>query len=181
MKNKSKLILYTDGSCLPTKDGAGGWAYMIRLKDMGKNIAGSGGVENTTNNRMELQAVIEGLFFYLDMIRKKRLKKVPMKVATDSRYVIYGCTTWVCKWKRYGWTTSGGKEVANRDLWEELYELTTMFDINWQWIKAHSGNRYNDTVDRLARIESAAIAGEVLGPGDFGWAVEGHATTGLDE
>ncbi len=160
MKNKSKPILYTDGSCLTTRDGAGGWAFMLCIN--GKEISGSEGVKNTTNNRMEIQAVVEGLDFYFRFCDNREVDIGPIKIVTDSMYVINGSTQWVRKWKRYGWRTSNGNEVANRDKWEELYDLLEYVSVEWEWVKSHSGNVFNDTVDELARIQSASIAGIVL-------------------
>ena len=165
MKNKSKPILYTDGSCLTTRDGAGGWAFMLCMSP-NATYTPAGGVKDTTNNRMEIQAVIEGLDFYFRLCEKKRLKRrnlfPPIMIVSDSKYVINGATGWIAKWKKFGWVTSNNKKVANRDLWEELDDLLQDVDVEWEWVKAHSGNVFNDKVDELARAETASIAGIVV-------------------
>ena len=99
--------------------------------------------KNTTNNRMELIAPIQAL--------KKINKNVKVEICTDSKYVKLGITEWIHKWIKNNWQTSKKENVKNKELWIELYELTKSFEINWVWVKAHSGNTINDEVDLLAK------------------------------
>jgi ribonuclease HI len=103
----------------------------------------SGGAPETTNNRMELLAAIEGL--------RALTKPCRVTVLTDSQYVIKGITTWVFGWKRNGWRTSSKGDVVNRDLWEQLLAATEGHQLTWQWVKGHSGHPDNERVDRLAQ------------------------------
>ena len=134
------IEIYTDGSCL-TNPGNGGWAAIIN--DDGKIKKISGSEKNTTNNRMELIAPIQAL--------KKINKNVKVEICTDSKYVKLGITEWIHKWIKNNWQTSKKENVKNKELWIELYELTKSFEINWVWVKAHSGNTINDEVDLLAK------------------------------
>ena len=134
------IKIYTDGSCL-NNPGNGGWAAIIN--EGGKILKISGNEKNTTNNRMELIAPIQAL--------KKINKNVKVEICTDSKYVKLGITEWIHKWKKNNWQTSKKENVKNKELWIELYELTKSFEINWVWVKAHSGNTINDEVDLLAK------------------------------
>lgn len=143
---KDKIEIYTDGSCLGNP-GNGGWAAILLYKEHQKKI--SGGKENTTNNQMELQAVIEAL---------KALKR-PSEIIiyTDSQYVKNGLTMWITNWKRNGWRTADKKPVKNLELWQELDFESAKHQITWHWVKAHAGNKYNEIVDKLARSEAEFI------------------------
>ncbi len=134
------IKIYTDGSCL-NNPGNGGWAAIIN--EGGKILKISGNEKNTTNNRMELIAPIQAL--------KKINKNVKVEICTDSKYVKLGITEWIHKWIKNNWQTSKKENVKNKELWIELYELTKSFEINWVWVKAHSGNTINDEVDLLAK------------------------------
>ena len=141
MENKSSLIeIYTDGSCLGNP-GPGGWGAILLYNHHQKKICGSN--PDTTNNQMELKAVIEGL---------KALKK-PSEVIiyTDSQYVKNGITEWIKKWKVNNWKTANKKPVKNLELWQELDCESSKHEIKWKWVKAHAGNKFNEMVDELAR------------------------------
>ena len=134
------IKIYTDGSCL-NNPGNGGWAAIINDND--EIIKISGGEKNTTNNKMELMAPINAL--------KKIDKDKKVEIYTDSKYVKLGITEWIHKWTKNNWQTSKKEDVKNKELWIELFELTKTFEINWIWVKAHSGNLLNEEVDSLAK------------------------------
>lgn len=139
------MIVYTDGSCLINPNGPGGWAFLIIDNKYNRIWELSGGELSTTNNRMELEAVILSLTFlsqYTDLIT----------IFTDSKYVINGITTWIYNWIRKDW-----KNVKNTDLWKRLYKVTRNRQIEWKWVKGHSGDKYNDRVDILARNEAILL------------------------
>ena len=135
-----QVQLITDGSCLGNP-GRGGWAYILRFGSHRKE--GYGFDPQTTNNRMELTAAIEGL----------RALKEPcdVEVTTDSEYVKNGITSWLAGWKRKGWLTSQKKPVINRDLWEELDRLTQKHKTTWEWTKGHASHDDNNRCDELAQ------------------------------
>jgi len=134
------IKIYTDGSCLGNP-GKGGWAALI-IND-GKKTQIKGSKKNTTNNQMELLATI------------KALQKVPkgskVQIYTDSKYVKSGITEWIHNWKKNRWKTSNKKKVKNIELWIELDLLSNEFEINWNWVKAHSTDKLNNEVDLIAR------------------------------
>jgi len=131
--------IYTDGACRGNP-GPGGWAATLKLGDTEKELAGA--EASTTNNRMELTAVIRAL---------EALKRpVQAKVYTDSEYVRRGITEWISGWKARGWRTADRKPVKNQDLWEQLDKLAAAHDIQWHWVKGHSGIAGNERVDQLA-------------------------------
>jgi len=133
------ITIYTDGSCL-TNPGNGGWAAIINDGKEIKKI--SGNEKNTTNNRMELLAPINAL---------KDIKPgVEIKIYTDSQYVKNGITEWIINWKKNGWKTANKKKVSNKELWIELDENVNLHDVEWFWVKGHSGNHYNEIADKLA-------------------------------
>ena len=134
------IKIYTDGSCL-NNPGNGGWAAIINDNGVIKKI--SGNEKDTTNNKMELMAPINAL--------KKIDKKDQIEIYTDSKYVKLGITEWIHKWTKNNWQTSKKENVKNKELWIELFELTKSFEINWIWVKAHSGNLLNEEVDSLAK------------------------------
>jgi len=137
---KPKVELYTDGSCLGNP-GPGGWGAVLRYNDIERNV--SGAEANTTNNRMELLAAIEGL------ATLKRACSVDL--TTDSKYVKDGITKWIHNWKKNNWKTANGKPVKNEELWRLLDRLSERHDIEWHWVKGHSGHKYNEIADELAR------------------------------
>ena len=134
------IKIYTDGSCL-NNPGNGGWAAIINNNNQVKKISGS--VKDTTNNKMELMAPIKAL----QTIEEKQ----PIEIYTDSQYVRLGITDWVHKWMKNNWQTSKKEPVKNKELWIQLYELTSSFDVKWIWVKAHAGNLLNEEVDLLAK------------------------------
>jgi len=139
-----ELKIYTDGAC-SGNPGKGGWAAIILDKNS-KKYSVSGGVNNTTNNRMELMAPIMAL--------KKIKKKSKITIYTDSKYVKDGITDWIKKWKLNNWKSSSKKPVKNKDLWIKLYASCKKHEINWKWVKAHAGNMYNNLADELAVAET---------------------------
>ena len=135
----SRIDIFTDGACRGNP-GAGGWAACLRHGDRERLVAGA--TPHTTNNRMELMAAIEGLAT-LNGSRRVR-------VTTDSEYVRRGITEWLARWKANGWKTAARAPVKNRDLWERLEGLARRHDVEWVWVKGHSGHVDNERVDRAA-------------------------------
>lgn len=147
-----RVEIFTDGAC-SGNPGVGGWGAILRYKDIEKEL--SGGEENTTNNRMELMAVIMAL---------SALKtNCNISLYTDSKYVMNGITEWLANWKRNNWRTANKKqEVKNVDLWQRLDELTQQHEIRWLWVKGHNGHPENERCDALARSEVAKIKEEKI-------------------
>jgi ribonuclease HI len=143
------LEIYTDGSSLGNP-GPGGWGFLV-VENNKIIIEKSGGEKNTTNNRMELTAVIE-TFKYLNLRKSDFRKFEEIKIHTDSAYVLGGVTSWIKNWERNGWRTANKKQVLNQDLWKELDELIKNFKgkISWQKVKGHSGHIHNDRADEIA-------------------------------
>jgi len=146
------MIIYTDGAC-SGNPGPGGWASII-LTENGTTTS-SGCEQHTTNNRMELTAVIESLKtigkkFFLESNCDVDLTEI-ITIRTDSMYVKQGITVWINNWLKNDWKTSNRKPVKNADLWLKLYKLTQNYNINCEWVKAHAGDIYNESVDRIAR------------------------------
>ena len=138
MTNK-RVTLYTDGAC-KGNPGAGGWGVVLEYGEHRKELFG-GDIE-TTNNRMELMAAIAGL---------SALKsRCVVDLYTDSVYVRDGITKWLSNWKSNGWQTAAKKPVANQDLWEQLDQAVSDHQINWHWVKGHSGDAGNERADELA-------------------------------
>ena len=137
-----EVQLYTDGAC-SGNPGPGGWACLLRYKETEKEL--SGGASQTTNNRMELTAVIEGL--------KCLKEKCAITLYTDSKYVMDGVQNYLTLWQENGWKKSNKKTVLNVDLWQELSDLLTRHEINWVWVKGHAGHIENERVDTLACSE----------------------------
>ena len=138
--DSNKVIIYTDGAC-SGNPGPGGWGALLSINKL--DFETSGFSANTTNNRMELTAVIESLNF-LD-------NSSNIILYTDSKYVKDGITKWIQNWKKNGWINSSKKPVKNSDLWKKLDELTSLHTIEWAWVKGHSGDPGNERVDCLAR------------------------------
>ena len=139
---KNRVVeLFSDGAC-SGNPGPGGYGTILRYGDATSEISGCD--PKTTNNRMELTAVIEGL----------RLLKSPcrIRVMTDSTYVVKGMTEWINQWLRAKWRNSRKEPVLNRDLWESLLELSRPHQIEWQWVKGHQGHKENERCDKLARV-----------------------------
>jgi len=134
------IDIFTDGAC-SGNPGPGGWGAILRSGDTEKVLFG--GVALTTNNRMEMTAVIEAL---------RTLKKpVAARVHTDSQYVQKGISEWIHGWKRRGWKTAGKDPVKNEDLWRELDRLAAQHEIEWIWVRGHAGHPENERADALAR------------------------------
>lgn len=144
------INIYTDGAC-KGNPGPGGWGALILQGDTKNEIYG--GEANTTNNRMEIMAVIRAL--------KTINAENEITIFTDSTYVQKGINEWIAKWKINGWRTSNKKEVKNKDLWVQLDNLTSQLKINWVWVKGHSGHPGNDRADYLAN-KGVGMQGLVL-------------------
>ena len=142
-----KINIYTDGACVGNP-GPGGWAAIIIKENIKKELFG--GEKLTTNNRMELTAAIRGLEYCLSE-EEKQLSLKEIKIYTDSIYLKEGITVWIEKWEKNNWKTSDKKNVKNIDLWKKLKELTKSIQVEWCWIKGHSGDAMNDLADKLAK------------------------------
>ena len=142
-----QVKIYTDGACVGNP-GPGGWAAIILLENDKKELFG--GEKLTTNNRMELTAAIKGLE-YCDLQEEKQLSLKEIKLYTDSVYLKEGITNWISKWEKNNWKTSDKKNVKNIDLWKKLKDLVKSKQIEWYWIKGHSGDPMNDLADKLAK------------------------------
>ena len=134
-----RVNIYTDGACRGNP-GNGGWGVLIEYQDVSKEYFG--GEENTTNNKMELKAAIEGL-----SILKERCD---VNITTDSKYVMDGIASWIKNWKNNNWKNASKKDVKNKDLWIELDELISQHNVKWTWVKGHSGHQKNEIADALA-------------------------------
>jgi ribonuclease HI len=135
------VIIYTDGACRGNP-GKGGWGAILRYKGKIKEL--HGGERETTNNRMELMAAISAL---------EALKKpCVVHLYIDSKYVLDGITKWLPNWKKAGWKTAAKTPVKNEDLWRRLDEAIQAHDIDWRWVKGHSGNQGNERADALANL-----------------------------
>ena len=141
------MKIYTDGSC-EGNPGPGGWAALILLDGKKKEI--SGGEKLTTNNRMELTAAIKALE-YCDFKDGEQPSLKLIKIYTDSIYVKDGITIWINNWEKNNWKTADKKNVKNVDLWKKLKDLVKSKQIEWCWIKGHSGDTMNDLADKLAK------------------------------
>lgn len=134
-----KVTIYTDGAC-KGNPGPGGWAAWLSCKDQEKTL--SGAELNTTNNRMELMAALKAL---------EALKRpCEVDLYTDSQYLRTGMSSWLAKWKANGWRTAKKAPIKNQDLWELLDKFTTYHQVQWHWVKGHSGHPLNELVDELA-------------------------------
>lgn len=145
MKN---VEIFTDGAC-KGNPGPGGWGVLLRMGQHEKELSGSD--PSTTNNRMEMTAVLMALGALIEPCE--------IIVHTDSRYVIDGMTKWIHGWKRNGWINASKQPVRNADLWHDLIEAAQRHTIGWQWVKGHNGHPENDRVDKLAS-DAALAAGK---------------------
>jgi ribonuclease HI len=137
----TQVQLYTDGAC-SGNPGPGGWAYVLRHLESNSEKEASGGEADTTNNQMELRAVIEGL----SILNRPSV----VEVYSDSKYVLNGLSEWMAGWKKRGWKTAAKKPVKNRELWEQLDELQGKHDLRYCWIKGHNEHPENERCDALA-------------------------------
>ncbi|KYH12665.1 ribonuclease HI [Neorickettsia sp. 179522] len=144
-----ECVIYTDGACLGNP-GPGGWAAVIIQRGVGEKII-SGREADSTNNRMELLAVIKALESF-----DQKGKKVT--VYTDSTYVYRGITVWIKSWMKNEWRNSAGGAVKNKEMWVRLHAVAAEHTIRWLWVKAHNGDHYNEIVDRAARKEAASFS-----------------------
>jgi ribonuclease HI len=140
-----KVDIFTDGAC-KGNPGPGGWGAILRMGRHEKEMSGS--EPSTTNNRMEMTAVIRGL--------RALIEPCEVTIYSDSRYVIDGITKWVDGWKRNGWVNASKQPVRNADLWHELIEVAKRHTIRWEWVRGHNGHPENERADRLA--SDAALA-----------------------
>ena len=152
MKKGGTVVAYTDGSCLGNP-GPGGWAALLRYGDSNKELSGS--EADTTNNRMELMAAIRAL---------ESLKR-PCRVSltTDSQYLRRGITEWLPAWQRRGWRRSNGSPVLNVDLWQRLQRALQEHEVDWRWVKGHSGHSENERVDYLANMAARGLKEQMGG------------------
>lgn len=141
--------IFTDGAC-KGNPGPGGWGVLLRYGKEEKRLWG--GEAQTTNNRMELLAAIKGL--------EALSRKCKVKLTTDSQYVRNGITEWIANWKRKNWRTANRQPVKNVDLWQRLDDLVGRHDIEWHWVKGHSGHVENDIADGLANRGIVELTGE---------------------
>ncbi len=140
LAGEERVLLFTDGAC-SGNPGPGGWAALLRYRTQEREL--SGGEPATTNNRMEMLAVIHGL---------EALKRpMPVRIYTDSQYVMKGVTAWLAGWKRRGWKTADRQPVKNVDLWQRLETALSRHQVEWQWVRGHDGHPENERVDALAR------------------------------
>jgi ribonuclease HI len=134
-----KVDIFTDGAC-KGNPGPGGWGVILRMGSHEKEMSGS--EPQTTNNRMEMTAVIRGL--------NALIEPCAVTLYTDSKYVIDGMTKWVLGWRRNGWVNASKQPVRNADLWHELIEAAQRHEVGWQWVRGHNGHVENERADRLA-------------------------------
>ena len=146
-KTKNNVIIYTDGGCDPNP-GVGGWGAILLYEKRSREL--SGGEPDTTNNRMELTAAVKAL----DTLKRP----CSVVVYTDSQYLKNGITSWLPGWKRRGWKRKGGV-LKNVDLWKQLDQLVGHHDVEWRWVRGHSGDPWNERCDALAGQAIARVKG----------------------
>ncbi|MDR0580734.1 MAG: ribonuclease HI [Holosporaceae bacterium] len=137
-----RVVIYTDGAC-SGNPGPGGWGAIILQNSIEKELCG--GEPDTTNNRMEMISAIRAL--------EELENFLDIELYTDSQYLINGITKWINGWEKNNWMTSDKKTVKNKELWIELRELSKRHRISWKWVAGHSGNEYNERVDKLAKSQ----------------------------
>lgn len=146
------IEIFTDGAC-KGNPGPGGWGALLRLGENEKSLYG--GELNTTNNRMELLAAIRGL---------EALKRsAAVVLTTDSQYVMKGVCEWMPNWKKRGWKTASKQPVKNVDLWQQLDELVNQHQVEWRWVRGHTGHRENEIADELANLGVQHVLNERKG------------------
>ena len=143
----SKIIVYTDGGCTGNP-GPGGWAAVLLYNE--NEVRLSGGDQSTTNNKMELTAVIKAL---MHINENSDLRGKPVEIFTDSQYVKNGLTQWIHNWIKNGWKTAAKKPVKNQDYWIALKSEADKLQLKWNWVKGHSGDEYNELCDSLVEVE----------------------------
>lgn len=165
-KAPSEIVIHTDGGCDRNKGGLGAWAYTVHYPT--GSYEEQVGVEfETTNNRMEMMAVLKAL--------EEMEIGVPIKVFSDSEYVVKGITVWSRNWVRNGWKTASGNPVINQDLWEPLLKLYQLHDVKFEWVKGHNGTEFNERCDQLCTeamteahkkvlIDAPTLSPETVGP-----------------
>ena len=141
-----RVEVFTDGAC-KGNPGPGGWGVLLRMGPHEKEL--SGGEPETTNNRMEMTAVIKAL--------NALVEPCEVVIHTDSRYVIDGMTKWIHGWKKKGWINASKQPVRNADLWHDLIEAVSRHKVHWQWVRGHSGHVENERVDKLACDAAMAV------------------------
>ncbi|MBV6305450.1 ribonuclease HI [Candidimonas humi] len=149
MTNEAQVDIWTDGAC-KGNPGPGGWGALLRQGAHEKTLFG--GEPQTTNNRMELLAVIQAL--------KALKRRCTVVVHTDSQYVQKGMTEWLPGWKRRGWLTADKKPVKNADLWQELDALVREHELSWRWVRGHAGDPGNERADQLANQGVAQVGAQ---------------------
>jgi len=158
----SLVEIFTDGAC-KGNPGVGGWGVVLRVGSRVKELYG--GEPLTTNNRMELMAVIQGL--------SALLRPCHVRLSTDSQYVQKGISQWIAEWKRRGWRTADKKPVKNQDLWQRLEAIAAKHEIEWVWVKGHAGHPENERADELANL---GVLSQVSGNDDPQSAVTARST-----
>lgn len=144
---KAPVVIYTDGAC-KGNPGRGGWGALLQYDGRTREIFG--GAAHTTNNRMELTAVIQAL--------ASLKRRSPVALYTDSQYVKSGIQTWIHRWQKNGWKTTDRKPVKNADLWQQLDLAAAQHDITWHWVKGHGATPGNERADELANLGVASLA-----------------------
>ncbi|MBL8359238.1 MAG: ribonuclease HI [Rubrivivax sp.] len=147
------VVIYTDGAC-KGNPGPGGWGVLLRAGQAERELWG--GASHTTNNRMELTAVIQGLTVLT--------RPCSVTLYTDSEYVRQGITSWIQGWRKRGWLTADRKPVKNQDLWQQLDAMASRHKVDWQWVKGHAGDPGNERADALAN-RGVSEQGDARGPG----------------
>ncbi|PEQ14650.1 ribonuclease HI [Novosphingobium sp. PC22D] len=134
-----KVDIFTDGAC-KGNPGPGGWGVLLRMGQHEKELSGS--EPDTTNNRMEMTAVVKAL--------RALIEPCEVTIHTDSKYVIDGMTKWIHGWQKKGWVNASKQPVRNADLWHDLIEAVKRHEVHWQWVRGHDGHVENERVDKLA-------------------------------
>ncbi len=145
-----ELVIYTDGGC-SGNPGPGGWAYAAIIDGSQEVVTGAGHAGHTTNNKMELTAVIEALTYAVSLNDRKG---VTVQIHTDSQYVKNGITSWIYGWIKNGWRTSAKQPVKNKELWITLKQVSDTLPVTWYWVKGHSGVALNELCDSLVKDQT---------------------------
>ncbi|MEK7113486.1 MAG: ribonuclease HI, partial [Patescibacteria group bacterium] len=146
MKNE-KITIYTDGAA-KGNPGKAGWAVILFID---KKVIELGGFSpHATNNQMELTAPIEALKYLQKNIARQGLTTREIEIFSDSKYVILGITEWIFNWQKNNWRNAAKKPVLNKELWQELFDLTQNFKIKWKYVEGHSGDKWNERADEIA-------------------------------